>query len=86
MRDPDLRTAPTAAGTTSAPHARAAAVDVFEAVPLSLVVWSNGSLPAELRSVGRTSRSLAMTGSVAVRLRTVPPAVVPVGVLSGPAS
>jgi hypothetical protein len=77
MTDPDPRAAPTAAATTSAPKARAAAVDVLKAAPLGLVVWSNGSVPAETRSVGRTSRSLAMIGSVERRPRKVPPAVVP---------
>jgi hypothetical protein len=40
MTDSDLRVAPTGADTTSAPTARAAAVDVFQAAPLGLVVWS----------------------------------------------
>jgi hypothetical protein len=62
MTDSDLRAAPTAAGTTSAPMARAAAVDVFEAAPLGLVVWSNGSALAEVRSVGRTGRAWAVIG------------------------
>jgi hypothetical protein len=85
MTDPDLRVASTAAGTTSAPTARAAAVDVFEAAPFGLVVRTNGSVPAAVRSVGRTGRSWAMRGSVAVRPRSVPPAVVAVAVLGGPA-
>ncbi len=85
MTDSDPRAASTAAGTTSAPTARAAAVDVFEAVPLGLVVGSNRSVPAALRSVRRSGRSWAMSGSVAMRPRSVPPAVVPVGVLGGPA-
>jgi hypothetical protein len=54
---PRSRAAPTAAGTTSAPEARAAAVDVFGAAPLGLVVWSNGSVLGEVRSVGRAGRS-----------------------------
>jgi hypothetical protein len=85
MTDPDLRAAPTAAGNTSAPKARAAAVDVFKAAPLGLVVWSSGSVRAEVRSVARTGRSWAMSGPVAMRPRKVPSAVVPVGVLGVPA-
>jgi hypothetical protein len=80
MTDPDSRAAPTAARTTSAPQARAAAVDVFKAAPLGLVVWSNGSALAEVRSGGGTSRSWAMIGSVNMRPRNVSPGVVPVGV------
>jgi hypothetical protein len=81
MTDPDLRAVSTAASTTSAPTARAAAVDVFQAAPLGLVVGTNGSVAAAVRSVGCTRRSRAMTGSVATRPRNAPPAVVPVGVL-----
>jgi hypothetical protein len=81
MTDTDLRAAATAAGTTSAPKARAAAVDVFPAAPLGLVVGSNGSLPAEARSVGRSVRASATIGSVEMRPRNAPRAVVPVGVL-----
>jgi len=85
MTDSDLRAASTAAGTASAPKARAAAVDVFKEVPLGLVVWSNGSVPAELRSVGRSGRSWAMIGSVELRPRNVLPGVVPVACSAGPA-
>jgi hypothetical protein len=81
MTDPDPRAAPTAAGTASAPKARAAAVDVFKAAPLGLVVWSNGSVLAEVRSVGRTGRSWAMIGSVEMRPGNMLQGVVPVGVV-----
>jgi hypothetical protein len=79
MTDPDLHVAPTAAGTTSGPKGRAAAVGVFKAVPRGLVVWSNGSVLAEVRSVGRASRSLAM--SVEMQPRNFPPDVAPVRLL-----
>jgi hypothetical protein len=52
MTDPDLRAAPTAADTASALKARAAAVDVFKAVSLGLVVSSSGSVLAVVRSAG----------------------------------
>jgi hypothetical protein len=51
----------------------------LKAVPLVLVVGSNGSLPAGVRSVGRSGRSWAMIGSVELRPRNGPPGVVPVG-------
>ena len=82
MTDPDPRAAPTAAGTTSAPKARAAAVDVFEAAPLGLVVGSNGSVLAEVPSVGRAGRSWAVIGSVEMRPGNMLQGVVPVGVLA----
>jgi hypothetical protein len=82
MTDLDPRAAPTAPGTTSAPKARAAVVDVFKAAPLGLGVWSNGSVLAEVRSARRTSRSWAMIGSVQMRPGNARPGVVPVGVLA----
>jgi hypothetical protein len=58
-----------------------AAFDVFQAAPLGLVVASNGSVLAEVRSVGRTGRAWAVIGSLEMRRRNAAPAVVPVGVL-----
>jgi hypothetical protein len=58
-----------------------AAFDVFQAAPLGLVVASNGSVLAEVRSVGRTGRAWAVIGSLEMRRRNALPAVVSLGVL-----
>jgi hypothetical protein len=81
MTDPDPRAAPPAAAAASTPQARAAAVDVFEAAPLGLVVGSSGSVLAGVRSVGRSGRSGALLGCVGMRPGKVLPGVVSVGLL-----
>lgn len=58
---------------------------MFPAAPVGLVVASNGSALAEVRSVGRTGRAWAVIGSLEMRPRNALPAVVRVGVLGWPA-
>ena len=81
MTDPDLRVAPTVAGTTSAPMARAATVDVFQAARSAWLCGASGSVPAAAGSVGPSGRAWAMIGSLVTRPRNASPAVVPVGAL-----
>jgi hypothetical protein len=70
----------TAVSTSSAAEV-AGSVEVFNASPVDVVVWSNGSVVGEVPSLRRVEQAWPATGSVEVRPANVESDVAPVRVL-----
>jgi hypothetical protein len=76
-----LPAAPEGTVATSSPADVAGSIEVFNASPVDVVVWSNGSVVGEVPSLQRVEQAWPATGSVEVRPANVGPGVAPVRVL-----